>query len=73
MKYFIYLNGCAIVFKHTEVKIPFEYWDGEVKMSMETFDEVEVIQITKISSGASLPINPEWDILDAKENWKICA
>ena len=73
MKKFVYLNGHIIVFEHNEVQVPFEYWDNEVKYSMETFDNVKVLKITQICSNCEPPICPEFDILDNKKMWNICA
>ena len=73
MKYFVYLNGFVVVFKHTQIQIPFEYWDNEVKVSMETLDNVEVLKLSQIASDNFPSVEPsEWDILEVRDAWKIC-
>ena len=73
MKYFVYLNGFVVVFKHTQIQIPFEYWDNEVKVSMETFDNVEVLELSEAICDNFPSVKPsEWDILEVRDDWKIC-
>jgi hypothetical protein len=71
MKYYAFISGHAVVFTVDTVVIPFEYWDGEVKTSMEEFTNVELIQAVKILKEGEVP--SEWDILEERKNLKVCS
>ena len=63
MKYFVYLRGYIVVFKHTTRELIF---DGTIV----DFNEIEILQVTQTKKKQQ-PLE-EWEIFHKRKDWHIC-